>query len=121
MDFSLSLKNRKKRAQKMKNDKKLAKSTVKGIENMKMNTKQLHDSLTKQIDGVQTMIASLDSRERLLQRMFERLDQKVDDLIKERTRDDTQQIEAKGDLKWMAATIISIALFIVSTIINLVK
>ena len=121
MDFSLSLKNRKKRAQKMKNDKKLAKNTVKGIENMKMNTKQLHDSLTKQIDGVQTMIVSLDSRERLLQRMFERLDQKVDDLIKERTRDDTQQTEAKGDLKWMAATIISIALFIVSTIINLVK
>jgi type II secretory pathway predicted ATPase ExeA len=105
----------------MKNDKKLANTTVKGIENPKMSTKQLHDALMKQLDSMQTMIASLDSRERLLQKMFERLDQKVDDLIKERARDDTQQTEAKGDLKWMAATIISIALFIVSTIINAVK
>ena len=105
----------------MKNDKKLAKTTGKGIENPKMSTKQLHDSLMKRMEGIDLMLKSLDDRERLIQKMFERLDQKVDDMLKERARDDVQQSEAKGDLKWMAATIISIFVFVVSTIINAVK
>ena len=100
--------------QKMKNDKKLAKSTVKGIENMKMNTKQLHDSLMKRIDSIEMMIKSLDERERIIQRTYERLDQKVQDFI-------VSENEKKSDTRWMTATFITIVIFIVSTIINLVK
>jgi len=114
MDFSLSLKNRKKRAQKMKNDKKLAKTTSKGIENPKMSTKQLHDSLMKRIDSIEMMIKSLDERERIIQRTYERLDQKVQDFI-------VSENEKKSDTRWMTATFITIVIFIVSTIINLVK
>ena len=98
----------------MKNDKKLAKSTVKGIENMKMSTKQLHDSLMKRIDSIEMMIKSLDERERIIQRTYERLDQKVQDFI-------VSENEKKSDTRWMTATFITIVIFIVSTIINLVK
>ncbi len=87
-----------------------------------MTNRDIMNIIMHDVHGMDSMVKSVDERERILQKLFAQLSQKVDDFIAENRRNDVIKREGKRDKgdwqRWAGLIVVTAVVFFLGVVVN---